>query len=615
MISVAALRLLAAAALISPSPSPSPSLPPQIVHVVTSDRSDETLHNTVRTTYVVTADEIARNGWRTVADALETVPGVQIENYGPAGSAAGYGIRGSSSAQVLVLVDGIPAAGSLANSVELGTFSTAGIARIEVVEGGGSTLYGTGSIGGIINIITAGDKAPPSAILRYGTFDDREFSASADGLSFDRTVAQNTYALPDAGLGFPTTRSDSDYEATSARYGIDRALGRLGISLRTSLESDNTGTIGFFPYYDPGSREQDVNGNGVLGLTLGGAQSQTTATLFGARQQIEFDGALSTETRDGLSLRDVVSQGAGRLIYGIDLSRGIARSDDGAGDVTDDPLAQSAAYVQQTWTGSRGELYAGLRGERDGALGGEFSPSLGARIDLSDELNVRINAASAFRAPNASELYFPGYGNPSLHPERAQVGDFTLNDSHLLGGTALGWFLNDTRDLIVAECVQYCDTLTDTATETPVYSPENVDVAHIAGLTLDTRTVPVHGLSATMGVTDLYLAQDETAGARLPNDPVFNVSLGLAWRGAPNGFVSEAGVSERAAGARGTVDTAAPLFDQPAAYSDLQAYLTLRVQPHLLLSLRGFNLGNERYAEVAGYPLPGRTFAVELRSR
>ncbi len=41
--------------------------------------------------------------------------------------------------------------------------STAGVARIEVVEGGGSTLYGTGAIGGIINVITDGSKAPASA--------------------------------------------------------------------------------------------------------------------------------------------------------------------------------------------------------------------------------------------------------------------------------------------------------------------------------------------------------------------------------------------------------------------------------------------------------------------
>ena len=78
-----ALRVIAAAvAVVSPTPSPSPSAPPEITHVVTSDRADETLRSTTRTTYVVTAADIARRGYRTVGDALADVPGVGINHYG-----------------------------------------------------------------------------------------------------------------------------------------------------------------------------------------------------------------------------------------------------------------------------------------------------------------------------------------------------------------------------------------------------------------------------------------------------------------------------------------------------------------------------------------------------
>ncbi|HEX8805656.1 MAG TPA: Plug domain-containing protein, partial [Candidatus Aquilonibacter sp.] len=169
------LRVLAAAIVpLSPTPSPTPSALPQIAHVVTSDRTDETLGNSVRTIYVVTAAQIAQNGWRTVTDALQNVPGVQIASYGTIGAQVNYGVRGSDSTEVLVLVNGQPAPGGLADTVQLGTFSTVGVERIEVVEGGGSTLYGAGSIGGIINIITDSQHAPPWAMLRYGSFDDRE---------------------------------------------------------------------------------------------------------------------------------------------------------------------------------------------------------------------------------------------------------------------------------------------------------------------------------------------------------------------------------------------------------------------------------------------------------
>ncbi|HEX3457478.1 MAG TPA: hypothetical protein VHR97_05935, partial [Candidatus Baltobacteraceae bacterium] len=66
--------LIAALVAVAPSPSPTPSAVPEIAHVVTSDRSLESVTRTARTTYVVTASEIARDGNRTVADALETIP-------------------------------------------------------------------------------------------------------------------------------------------------------------------------------------------------------------------------------------------------------------------------------------------------------------------------------------------------------------------------------------------------------------------------------------------------------------------------------------------------------------------------------------------------------------
>jgi outer membrane receptor for Fe3+-dicitrate len=72
---------LAAASTPTPSPSPSPTPLPQIAHVVTSDRGSESVTRAARTTYVVTAAEMARDGDRTIADALQNVPGVTINQY------------------------------------------------------------------------------------------------------------------------------------------------------------------------------------------------------------------------------------------------------------------------------------------------------------------------------------------------------------------------------------------------------------------------------------------------------------------------------------------------------------------------------------------------------
>jgi outer membrane cobalamin receptor len=274
-------------------------------------------------------------------------------------------------------------------------------------------------------------------------------------------------------------------------------------------------------------------------------------------------------------------------------------------------LAQTAAYVEDVADLGRSlRVYAGVRAERDGALGGEVSPSLGFEASLSRTSSVKVNYATAFRAPNASELYYPGYGNPLLRPERARVGDVTFTDASVLGGASLGWFTNHTNDLIVPVLVKVYPKQ-----YVYIYAPENVDQAVMQGFTFDVKTRPYNGISVALNATDLYTALDASNGSRLPNDPVFAVNLGLQIAGAPKGAFGGAGITERLAGNRGPIDPGQPLFFQPVAYANLGAFVDLRLDRKLDLFVRGYNLGNERYADVAGYPLPGRAFALELRTR
>jgi outer membrane cobalamin receptor len=83
------------------------------------------------------------------------VPGVDLFSYGGFGAQIDYGIRGTTSSQTLVLQDGIPIASGSNGVVDLGSLSTVGVGRIEVVESGASTLYGSNATGGVINIITS----------------------------------------------------------------------------------------------------------------------------------------------------------------------------------------------------------------------------------------------------------------------------------------------------------------------------------------------------------------------------------------------------------------------------------------------------------------------------
>lgn len=625
---------LCATLAVAPSPSPSPSPLPDIAHVYTTDRADETLQNATRTTYVVTRDQIVRYGYRTVAQALQHLPGVDVLPYGALGSSANYGIRGSNTAQVLVLVDGLPAPGSYDNTVELGNMPTTGVDRIEVVEGGGSTLYGTGAIGGIINVITQRN-AQDSALLQAGSFGERRLEVSTDHIQFSRVLATNDFALPGGSV-----RPDSDYASSAVHVNGGRRIGAFDVMLRAGLEYDHLGTPGFFGFESPTSRQQDVNGDANVTAVRKGAQSETTLQFGGTRQQVLYfcnpdpaidpdcfqpSPSLSTESRLDFSARNAVAGANEQLLYGIDLSRGTVRDDSGgsmftpSGDsVSINALAQAAAYLQQKVTAGWGGFYYGVRAERDGAHGGEFSPSAGVLVRVSNQATLKANIAAAFRAPNASELYFPGYGNPYLFPERAKVMDLSLTDSDILGGVTLGWFSNRTNNLIVAEPVAtpVAAGTSCTVDQTSfTYEPCNIDHAFIQGLTLDVRTPAFHGFTTGLNVTDLYRAQDLDAQTRLPDQPVVTANLRLDYTGSARSVVDSWGVWLHAAGARGVVDQTQPLFAQPAAYTTLNAYLRIRAGNRAVIGLRGYNLGNERYAAVNGFPMPGRSFTLEVSTK
>ena len=131
-----------------------------------------------------------------------------------------------------------------------------------------------------------------------------------------------------------------------------------------------------------------------------------------------------------------------------------------------------------------------------------------------------------------------------------------------------------------------------------IYLPENVAHALQQGFTLEGTTSPHAGISASFNATDLYTAENLTSNTRLLNDPVMTVNLGLTFVPARSGIFGGAEIWERVVGQRGTVDYTQPLFFQPAAYSNLTAYVDFRVAPKIDMYLRGYNLGDERYADV-----------------
>ena len=104
---------------------------------------------------VITAEELEQRQVRIVSDVLRDVPGVAVSRTGPAGALTQIRIRGAEGNQTLVIIDGIevnnPAGGS---EFDFGNLLNSDLARIEVLRGPQSALYGSDAIGGVVNVLS-----------------------------------------------------------------------------------------------------------------------------------------------------------------------------------------------------------------------------------------------------------------------------------------------------------------------------------------------------------------------------------------------------------------------------------------------------------------------------
>lgn len=481
-------------------------------------RREGTVKDSTRPIYVITGEEIEAQGARNVREALRFLPAILPD--GTVGTEvnalSGQFIRGSNSEQVLILLDGRPINNLGGGSFDLSEITSNIVERIEVLPGGGSTLYGSSAIGGVINIITrrSTEKVTTQAGVNFGAYGLNQQTINNSGkagdigwvVGYNRTQAENNYPFSIPEADFKGTRRNNDVLYNNFNVKLEANLGKRNtLTLSTLYLGKEQGVPGGVPIPEPvfgqgylnslTERDRKYTDQDLTDLTWnsklgGGDDSLLTAKVYADFLNTRFDSRVSSSARYnneqnsyGIQAQHNWKFAQNRtLVYGFDYRNTSARNstfDYFANQETtnyNDSISQGALFAryEMNFTPSF-TMNFGLRQDFSSLTNGSFtSPSVGAKLAITNSTTIRANYIRNFRAPTLLNLYARGstfVGNPDLKPEKGDSYDIGI-DQKLgdFGLLRLTYFSNTISDLIAYNFA------------VPVATYENIGLVRTTGL-------------------------------------------------------------------------------------------------------------------------------------
>lgn len=445
--------------------------------VVTGTRSERARGASPVATKVLTAEDLRASGAEDVADALEQVPGVDVQR-GFLGAVVR--LQGLDPEHVLVMVDGQRLAGRAGGGIDLSRIPLDRVERIEIVEGAASALYGSDAMGGVIHIVTRDPEPAVRADLkaRAGTVGTSDLSAGVEG------GGDEVQLRLDAGLhgASPSDRDPADLATTTSGVRQGQVEARLDadpsadLTVATTVAWSRLDVTGVDlsdggAVFDRRNLQEELRWTASPRWVPDASTVVTVhAGLSAFRDQYLSDqqgaDALDSyaDTRDRLAqLSGQWSRQAGAHHWQVG-AEGLAewmaseRLVGGRGE-----RQRAGVYVQDGWQPApRVELLPSARLDGDTQFGAVPTVRLAGRLDVASGLVARLAVGTGYRAPSFREQFLDfanpgaGYridGDPDLRPERSR---------QLTGSLSARWgrlsadgsgFLHDVDDLITVVTV------------------------------------------------------------------------------------------------------------------------------------------------------------------
>jgi len=437
--------------------------------VVTGTRFAQPLNQSLSSTTVITAEDIRNSQAPDVPTILKNVAGVEFSQAGGIGQSSSLYLRGTSSTQVLVLIDGVRIDSATTGSTPLDQLMLDQIDHIEVVRGNVSSLYGSSAIGGVVQIFTKHGSGEPAFNASAGAGSQNTlrgtagFGGQSNGTDFNVQVSRfRTDGVPAINSAImPTVNPSKDgYDNNSFSANVHHA-----INMDNSLSASVFQSQGNAQYANPYGLPTDVNTTTSIISKFSIASDNRLNEIWTIKLQLANGLDDSKNYLNGqpdlpgyhfeTTNRQVTWQNNLRFDANNSVLLGAENLKQ---QVTSDTLYTKTEHSVNSlfggYTGNFGahRMQANLRLDRYSDFGTANTGLLGYGYKLNDSWRATTSYSTAFKAPTFNDLYYPlsyGYqGNPHLQPERSHNTEVGIH--YEKGGQRVDvvYFNNNINDLI-----------------------------------------------------------------------------------------------------------------------------------------------------------------------
>ena len=428
--------------------------------VVTADRKARTVDETLTPVTVITRKDIEKYQATDVADVLRRVPGVNIVNSGGAGKVTSVFMRGTNSAHVLVLVDGVKIGSATLGSVAFQHIPLEQVERIEVVRGSRSSLYGSEAIGGVIQIFTRKGKEgfQPELTLQAGSNNTQAINATFAGgnkatwynmsIGSERTSGINAEVKDTSG-------ERDGYERKQAAVRVGHNFSN-GIKIEASaLQVD--GDTAYDYTFSPGNYIEQFTQEAFSGKVVAPVGTKAIVTAQIGKSQDAGDnfknGTFTSRfvtDRDTATLQTDVQVGAaGSLTVGVDQQKDKVN---GTTNYTVKSRKNDGLFASYQHDFGKTDMEVSARRDDNEQFGKHNTGAVAIGYDVTDNLRLKASQGKAFRAPTFNELYYPntgfGGGDPNLKPEHSKNTEIGMDGKWASGKWSVSAFDNKIDNMI-----------------------------------------------------------------------------------------------------------------------------------------------------------------------